>query len=279
MSFAPPKVLLLDGDGVIWIDDKPIAGAIDALQRVKKLGIRCVLVTNNCSKTRKQYLKVTNRIGLGGCFEEEDIFSSGYATAKYLNQNNIKSVFVSGFDGMQEELRNHGITVHNLDTDKEPQKVDAVVVSKSENFSSAEIQRGIYLVKNMGAKLIGTNPDPNFPMPNNILICGSGAICTAFERACNTKATVIGKPNKPMFDTVLTELGVTKDEIMMVGDRTITDIAFATKNGARSVLVLTGVETEEDAKNAPPENKPTWVLPSLVQVADMLEKMVQEQQK
>ena len=271
-----PKVLLLDGDGVIWIDSTPIKGAIDALNRVKKLGIRCVLVTNNCSKTRKQYLNVTKKMGLD-CFEEEDIFSSGYATAKYLVHENIKNVFVSGFEGMQEELRNAGITVHNLETDPVPQKVEAVVVSKSEKFTNFEIQRGIYLVKKLGAKLIGTNPDPNFPMPNNILVCGSGAICSAFERGCNKKATVIGKPNKPMFDTVLNELGVTKDEIMMVGDRVITDIAFASRHGARSVLVLTGVDTEEDVKKAPECDKPTYVLPSLVEVADMLEKMVKGQ--
>ena len=270
---SAPKVLLLDGDGVIWIDSEPIKGAIDALNKVRKLGIRTVLVTNNCSKTRSQYLSVMQKMGLEG-FTEEDIFSSGYATAKYLVKENIKKVFVSGFTGLQQELRNHGIEVHTTETDKEPEKVDAVVVAKSESFTSNELSRAIYLTKKMGAKLIGTNPDPNFPMPHGILVCGSGAICSAFEEACGMKAKVIGKPNTPMFETVLSELGVSKDDVIMVGDRLITDIAFAARNGARSILVLSGIDTEEDVKKAEEKDRPTYVLPSLVEVAELLEGMI-----
>lgn len=270
-----PKVLLLDGDGVIWIDNTPIKGAIDALNRIRKLGVRLVLVTNNCSKTREQYLKMLEKLGLEG-FQVDDVFSSGYATAKYLQHHNISKVHVCGFDGLMEELTNHGIEVHSLKTDPEPQPVQAVVVSKSETLSHADISRGILLCKNYGAKLIGTNPDPNFPMHGGILICGSGSCVRAFEVGTNQVADVIGKPNKPMFDTVLLTLGVTKDDVVMVGDRMITDILFASRNGARSVLVLSGIDTEKDIQDFPEADHPTWVKPSLVELADMFEEMAKQ---
>ena len=176
-----------------------------------------------------------------------------------------------------QELSQHGIEVHNMKTDPEPQPAEAVIVSKSESLSHADISRGIYIIKNFGAKLIGTNPDPNFPMAGGILICGSGACVRAFEVAVNQDATVIGKPNKPMFDTVLLTLGVTKDDVVMVGDRMITDIAFASQNGARSILVLSGIDTRDDVLKYPEQDRPTWIHPSLVEVADMFEEMAKKQ--
>ena len=126
-----PKILLLDGDGVIWIDGAPIKGAIDSLKRIRNLGIRLVLVTNNCSKTRSKYLSFMEGMGIEG-FTVDDIFSSGFATAAYLKDHNITKVFVSGFPGLMDELRLHGIEVHNVDTDPDIVPVDAVVVSKSD---------------------------------------------------------------------------------------------------------------------------------------------------
>ncbi|EAX92511.1 putative 45.4 kDa protein in thiaminase I 5'region-related protein [Trichomonas vaginalis G3] len=167
-----PKILLLDVDGVIWIDHVPVKGAIEGLNRMRKLGIRLVLVTNNCSKTREQYLKQFEKLGFEG-FQADDVFSSGYATVKYLEHNNIHKVFVCGYEGLMQELREHGFEVHNIKTDPEPQPVEAVVISRSETLSHEEIARGINLIKNYGAKLIGASPDPNFPMPGGILVCGT----------------------------------------------------------------------------------------------------------
>lgn len=273
-----PKALLLDGDGVIWIDNHPIKGAVDSLYKIKKMGVRLVLVTNNSSKTQEQYFKYTQSLGLN-CFDVKDIFSSGYATARYLVQNNIKKVFVCGFKGLVEELKLHGIDVHTIETDPELVPVEAVVVSKSDTFDFKEIARGIDLVRIHGARLIGTNPDPNFQLSCDVLVPGSGACVRTFEEATGVKAVYIGKPENPMFQTVLKELGVTKDEIMMVGDRVTTDIAFASHNNARSIFVLTGIESQKDVDIAPSNEKPTYVLPSLVEVAELFQKMYDEQKK
>ena len=264
-----PKVLLLDGDGVIWIDNTPIKGAVESLKKIYLLGIRLVLVTNNSSKTREQYLEFLHKIGLIE-FKLDDIFSSGYATALYLKKNGFNSVYVSGSDSLVQEINKCGINATTLLTQKEPYQVDAVVVSKSDKFSHDDLSRGILLCKKYNAKLIGTNADPNFPMNHNVLVCGSGAILGCFETATSLKPIIIGKPHFPMFETVLTSLGVTKDDVIMVGDRTITDIAFASNQGARSILVLSGVDTEKDVEILSENEKPTFILPSLIEVYELL---------
>lgn len=265
----PVKVLLLDGDGVIWIDKIPIPGAIESLNKIRALGIRLVLVTNNCSKTRGQYLKFMEAMGLEG-FTVDDVFSSGYATAMFLLKHNIRRVFVCGFRGLVEELRLHGIEVHTLETDPELVPVDAVVVAKSDTFKYEELARGMTLVVKHGARLIGTNPDPNFPLAHGVLVPGSGGSARTFEEGTNQHATLIGKPEDPMFNTMLDSLGVGADDVVMVGDRLITDIAFAGNHNARSILVLSGIDTQEMADAAEGPMKPTWVLPSLVECVDLL---------
>jgi len=267
-----PKVLLLDGDGVIWIDSTPIPGAIESLNKIHDMGVRLVLVTNNSTKTRAQYLQFMHKLGLDR-FSVDDIFSSGFATAHYLRKNGINTVYVSGSNALVEELTQFGIKATTLSTHKVEDPVQAIVVAKSNNFCFNDLSMAIYLSKTYGCKLIGTNMDPNFPMSHGVLVCGSGAIIATFETALDQKAVMIGKPNEPMFDTVLTSLGVSKDEVIMVGDRIITDINFASSQGARSILVLSGIDTMEDVQNALEHEKPTYVFPSLVQVAEFFENM------
>lgn len=56
-----------------------------------------------------------------------------------------------------------------------------------------------------------------------------------------------GKPNPPIAEGVAARAGCRPDEIAMVGDRLMTDMRFAVNNGFKSVLVLSGEATAEDA--------------------------------
>ena len=269
-----PKTLLLDGDGVIWIESVPLPGVVDALNEIRSLGVRLVLVTNNSSKTREEYLRVIESIGLQG-FTKEDVFSSGFAVALYLKDCGISRVFVSGYSGLIKEIRMAGITVFTdrLPASEEAQGVEAIVASKSPNFTFDDLSYAISLQRRYKCRLIGTNPDPNYPVPHQRILPGSGAAVACFESALDTEATVVGKPEDVMFEKVLEYTGCTKDEVMMVGDRICTDVKFASRHGARSVLVLSGVDTMKDVEEAEDIDKPTYVLPSLVEVAELLKGM------
>ena len=129
---------------------------------------------------------------------------------------------------------------------------------------------------NFNAILVGTNIEPNYSLANGVIGPGSGACVRTIEEGCGKKAITVGKPQKIMFDIIINELGLMPSDVMMVGDQLITDIAFASTNGARSILVLSGLSKQKDADEAPENNKPTYVLPSLVQVAELLENLKNE---
>jgi HAD superfamily hydrolase (TIGR01450 family) len=171
----PLRALLLDGDGVIWISSTPIAGAVESLNAIRAMGVRLVLVTNNSSKTRAAYVRFFDQIGIAG-FTADDVFTSGYAAALYLKRQNLTSLLVSGFEGLCEELRMQGHAVHTAADGPAPPSVQAVVCGKGDRFSWADICAGVGAVRLRGARLIGVNPDPNFP-------CRAASSCRAAARS------------------------------------------------------------------------------------------------
>lgn len=81
-----------------------------------------------------------------------------------------------------------------------------------------------------------------------VCVLYSGAIkgCTGQE------PTVVGKPSPLMIDYLESKYGMDRSRICMVGDRLDTDVLFGTDNGLKSILVLSGVTSEQ--KLLSPEN-------------------------
>jgi hypothetical protein len=69
-----------------------------------------------------------------------------------------------------------------------------------------------------------------------------------------------GKPDSIMFGTIMTVIGLEREQCVMSGDRLYTDIRTAKGAGMPSAIVLTGESTAEDIRNASEENlpDPTW---------------------
>ncbi|KAF7142326.1 hypothetical protein RHSIM_Rhsim05G0164500 [Rhododendron simsii] len=81
------ETFIFDCDGVIWKGDKLIDGVPDTLDMLRSKGKRLVFVTNNSTKSRKQYGKKFETLGLN--VSEEEIFASSFAAAAYLKSINF----------------------------------------------------------------------------------------------------------------------------------------------------------------------------------------------
>ena len=71
-----------------------------------------------------------------------------------------------------------------------------------------------------------------------------------------------------MYQQALNLLGVIPDETVAIGDRLETDILGAVRTSIRSIMVLTGISTEDDLKNS--YYQPTWVLSDIKAVTEAL---------
>ena len=83
-----------------------IDGIPETLDKLRKLGKKMFFVTNNSTKSRAGYKKKFDSLGLD--IPPEEIFSSSFAAAAYLEQTNFKEtgkkIYVIGEVGICEEL-------------------------------------------------------------------------------------------------------------------------------------------------------------------------------
>jgi 4-nitrophenyl phosphatase len=270
--FKNIRALIIDMDGVLWHGTQAIPGLVDFFQTLDELQIRYILATNNASLTPEQY--VTKLAGMGVTVAQNKILTSGIATALYLSEH-VKPtetrVFVVGEDGATQPLLERGFTLtglYEVNNSDDPVKkgADIVVCGKDETLTWAKLATATLNIR-AGAKFIGTNADTTLPTEHGITH-GNGAILAALEVATGITPTIIGKPEPIIYQQALTLLGTSPDETVALGDRLETDILGAVRTGIRSIMVLTGVSTEADLKDA--DYQPTWVMPDIRAVTQAL---------
>ena len=97
---------LLDLDGVVYVGDEPMPNAVESLVRLREAGKRLRFLTNNPRLTR---LQVSRRLAnMGVEAREEEVVTSGWATAHYLREEGISSAYVLGSRGLIAEVLGAG---------------------------------------------------------------------------------------------------------------------------------------------------------------------------
>lgn len=235
---------LLDLDGVFYWDTEPLPGGREFTALLRESGTPFRFLTNNSTRTPAQYQAKLARFGIQ--VEPESVITSSLATAAYLEETLPRGskLFVIGQDGLLEALEERGFVLTREDL-----HVAAVVVGMDTRLTFDHLRRATLAVR-AGARFVATNPDRTFPSDEGI-IPGNGAIVAALEAATEQQAFVIGKPEAPIFQYALRQLGLPAEQVAMVGDRLETDILGAQRCGLRSVLVLCGLTSPEAAAASP----------------------------
>jgi 4-nitrophenyl phosphatase len=71
-----------------------------------------------------------------------------------------------------------------------------------------------------------------------------------------------------MYQQALSLLGADPSQTVAIGDRLETDILGAVRTGIRSLLVLSGISTEEDLQKS--DYQPTWIMPDIRTITQAL---------
>lgn len=238
----------LDLDGVIWLGDDAIRGSAAAVAALRGLGERVVFLTNNSNKVVSDY--VAKLAGMGISASSDDLVTSAQAAASLLEPGT--TALVCAGPGVTEALEARGVEAVTSG------RADAVVVGWHDGFDYGRLTAATTAVLG-GARLVGTNDDATYPMPDGV-IPGGGALLAAVAYASGALPEVAGKPNQAMMDLVESRFGSVEH---MVGDRPDTDGLLAGRLGARFHLVLTGVTREA---HLPVEPEPDTVAPDLATV-------------
>ena len=231
---------LIDMDGVIYRGGELIEGAAEFIEFLLETNTPFRFLTNNSRRTRRDVAHYLWRLGIPGV-EESHIYTCAMATARFLaRQKPDGTAFVIGEGGLLNALHSNGFAV----VDHNP---DYVVVGEGKAITYSMLEWATMMV-DRGAKLIATNLDSSCPIEGGIRP-GCGATIAMIEAATGRKAFSVGKPSPVMMREARKEMGLTAEQVTMIGDTMETDILGAVQMGYRSVLVLSGGTSEEDLIN------------------------------
>jgi phosphoglycolate phosphatase len=265
-----------------------VPATLDALRAAGK---RLVFVTNNSTKSRAGYLGKFTSLGLN--VQAEEIYSSSYAAAAYLQSIDFpadKKVYVVGEQGILDELDLAGIkhcggpadagkTVELAPGYALPHDPDvgAVVVGFDRHINYFKIQTATLCIsENPGCHFIATNTDARTHLTDAQEWAGNGAMVGAIKGSTKQEPTVVGKPAEFMLADIAKKFGLKRSQICMVGDRLDTDILFGAHGGLTTMLVLSGVTTEEALlapENTIHPNYYTAALPDLLEALEARSKV------
>lgn len=247
--------VFLDLDGTIYLGGELIEGALDFLARCDEKGVKRYFLSNNSSRSVKQYMKKLQAFGIPA--EEEDVLLSTHDLLSWLGANNITKTWLIGTEGMREMLEEKGIETES----EEPQYV---VLGYDTEISYNKIsQASIFM--HAGVPLVASHPDMVCPSPDGGLPDVGAYLAMLKVTTGVDPEHISGKPNAGMILHKIEALGLDPARCAMVGDRLYTDLAMATRAGCVGVLVLSGEATMDDVNELEEgaEQQPTVIVKSV----------------
>ncbi|KIX10325.1 uncharacterized protein Z518_01407 [Rhinocladiella mackenziei CBS 650.93] len=266
-------VFLVDCDGVLWSGDYLFPGSVPTLEMLRKKNKQLVFVTNNSTKSRQDYCKKLENMGISAGVEE--VFGSSYSASIYISRilpqshpelKKRNKVFVVGEAGIETELDSEGIP-HLGGTDPayrrdvtlddykllaagDPSVLDpdvgVVLIGLDFHINYLKICYAYHYIQR-GALFLVTNMDSTLPSAG-ALFPGAGSISAPLIKMLGGREPIaFGKPNQAMMDAIEGKFQFDRSKACMVGDRVNTDIKFGLEGKLGGTLgVLTGVATEEE---------------------------------
>jgi hypothetical protein len=253
-------VLLADLDGVVYEGAEAIAGAPEAIRRLKASGVPVGYVTNNSS--RRPEAIVEQLAGFNIPAEPDDIIGSGKTGVELLATLIApgSKVLVVGGEGLRVRVEEAGFVLAKS-SDERPA---AVIQGFSPDVAWRDLAEAAFSIQ-AGAKWVATNSDWTLPQEKG-LAPGNGTLVSAVHTAVGQMALVAGKPEPAIFHTAVKHFGAKRP--LFVGDRLDTDIVGANRAHIASALVMTGVSTRKEVLGVRMESRPRFILESLTELVD-----------
>jgi HAD superfamily hydrolase (TIGR01458 family) len=254
--FDNVEALLIDLDGVLYVEEEPIAGAVEAVERLRRGGLALRFVTNTTAHSRAQTLAKLARLGVPAARGE--LVTPAALAVLYCRARGHQRVALI----MNEEVKRDFGELEQTDGD-----ADAVIVGDLGAAFGYDVLNRAFRQVMGGAELIALQKN-RYWMRADGLSLDVGPFVAAIEFATDREAYIVGKPARGFFDQVLAELAVSHPAAAMVGDDIESDIGGALRAGLDTILVRTGKYHEQHVRAS--GIQPTIVVGSIADVPTLL---------
>ncbi|WP_299212980.1 HAD-IIA family hydrolase [uncultured Aquimarina sp.] len=231
------KALILDLDGTVYVDGKPIKDIVSKLNKFKEEGNKLIYLSNNTTVSRSVYYDKLSKLGLN--VSDGEVVTPITIAGAYLNKK-YKKGYTVGTKSFIKELR------ESFKIEQDSEDPEFVLITFDNEVTYEKLKIACQLINN-GVPYYITHidlacPSEKGPIPD------CGAIALLVESVTKKKPrTDFGKPSNEMVAHIASLISdIPKAKVLMVGDRLYTDIALGNKLGIQTLLVLTGESNFED---------------------------------
>ncbi|HET6349561.1 MAG TPA: TIGR01458 family HAD-type hydrolase [Candidatus Krumholzibacteria bacterium] len=247
--------LLADMDGVWFVENEPIAGAREALARIRERNLALRIISNTSTRTCDELAAKMRRLGMH--VEANEVISPPRAAARMLRARQVKGVKLVVSDSIRGEFA--GLV--------ESDHPDAVVIGDIGERWDYTLMNQLFHHVLEGAEIVALHRGRYWQVADGLKL-DIGAFVAGLEFATGATATVVGKPSPQLFRMALQDMGLEPDQVVMIGDDIYHDVGGAQEAGLRGVLVKTGKYRESLVASA--GITPDMVIDSIAVLAGVL---------
>lgn len=254
--------ILLDLEGVLYQDGRPIDGAVGAVAALRDSGLAIRFLTNTTTRPRGDIRSAMQAMGFDAALD--DIFSPAMAARRFLESLGVTRLHLAAPQGLTEDFEGFTLVGDNP---------EAVVIGDLHTDFSWRRVNLLYGMLRGGARLVALHKN-RYCQREDGLALDLGPFVAALEYAAAIEADIMGKPSRAFFAMALASLGLDAGEVVMVGDDIEADIGGAQAAGLRAVQVETGKYSAHDRRHqriAPDGRIPTIAgLPAMIEAIDAM---------
>ena len=245
------EALIFDIDGVLVVENRPMAGSLELLNKLRRKQVLISFLTNDANHSIEETSLSLQKCGLE--ILPEEIVSSGDGLVEFVKERRLqdKLFFVMGDFGAPCFGEKAGLVI-TRNVEKLPSCTGVIVGEDNYDWESVINSVVNYFIKSPENMLIVPNPDEYYPKTAGRIHIGAGGVTRFMQRVLNVygaslKPVYLGKPYSPIFVhnhlQLEKRLGKTIDRssVLMIGDNLKADIQGANDFGYRSGLLLSGL--------------------------------------
>ena len=250
------RAVLIDLDGVLYVEEEPITGAAEAINRLREHRLALRFVTNTTAHSRDRTLNKLAGLGLG--VDDRELITPAALAVRHCRERGHRRVALI----MNEEVK------HDFEELEDTTgRADAVIIGDLGSAFGYDVLTQAFRHVMDGAELIALQKNRYWLRADGLSL-DVGPFVAAIEFAACRDAYVVGKPATGFFEQVLASLSVDASAAAMIGDEIETDIGGALRAGLNAILVRTGKYREDRVRGS--GIQPTRIVDSIADVPPIL---------
>jgi len=226
------KGILADIDGTLYFKGSAISGTIEAVEELRKKGIKLLFFTNTDSKSPRTVFNTLNEYGFS--IKEREIFTPIIALKEFLTECPDKKIYLVTTEEVKEEFQKF----RQIKSSEVP---DFVIIGDfHDNWDVNRLNIAFKYVIKHKAKLLGMQGNKYYLDRNGEPVIDTGSFVWMIANAANVTPKIFGKPSKEYFVQALKRLDLLAKDTVVIGDDIESDIKGALNANIRGILVRTG---------------------------------------